>query len=566
MSRPGVAGSGLGRWLIPGPLILLLILASIFASVVPESAETIGALGMVVGFMAAGTLTIRRSRTLERRERIAWVFFGSALLVAALGVLVVGGLTEMGVVLPAFGVTDTFFIAGYVLLIISLYRLARSDGDGRSWVPTILDALVGAIALFALVWSGFFRDLFSTLEGAPSWELAIASAYPILDMVALIGLIILAIRRSHFRMDVRIIFLAVGFGAQVVADFNYLSSGVGRTFAEAEPMFVLFLVTAACYVVTAALVDKPPNKREFPEDEAPLWAFVWPYLLAAALLATHVGRYRSLNPGDAELLMLDAMVAIGVIVFLRQVLMLHGNRVRVDKQRTELVASVSHELRTPLTAMVGYLALLDDHGDEFPEEARREMIAEATGQSKHMARLVSDLVMLARGDHRHLPLEIDEVTLSSIMTAALRGVDPDDTRIEEELVKDASVRVDADRLQQALANMLSNAVRYGGDRALLTARIEGEDLTIEVHDNGAGVPTRYETAIWQRFERGAHRLNAITPGLGIGLAIVSAVAESHGGKATYRTSERLGGACFSLVIPGCLVRRSEWSRKVEVSS
>ena len=174
--------------------------------------------------------------------------------------------------------------------------------------------------------------------------------------------------------------------------------------------------------------------------------------------------------------------------------------------------------------------------------------------------------MLARGDHRHLPLEIDEVTLSSIMTAALRGVDPDDTRIEEELVKDASVRVDADRLQQALANMLSNAVRYGGDRALLTARIEGEDLTIEVHDNGAGVPTRYETAIWQRFERGAHRLNAITPGLGIGLAIVSAVAESHGGKATYRTSERLGGACFSLVIPGCLVRRSEWSRKVEVSS
>ena len=566
MSRPGVAGSGLGRWLIPGPLILLLILAAIFASVVPESAETIGALGMVVGFMAAGTLTIRRSRTLERRERIAWVFFGSALLVAALGVLVVGGLTEMGVVLPAFGVTDTFFIAGYVLLIISLYRLARSDGDGRSWVPTILDALVGAIALFALVWSGFFRDLFSTLEGAPSWELAIASAYPILDMVALIGLIILAIRRSHFRMDVRIIFLAVGFGAQVVADFSYMSSGVGRTFAEAEPMFVLFLVTAVCYVVTAALVDKPPNKREFPEDEAPLWAFVWPYLLAAALLATHVGRYRSLNPGDAELLMLDAMVAIGVIVFLRQVVMLHRNRVRVDKQRTELVASVSHELRTPLTAMVGYLALLDDHGDEFPEDARREMIAEATGQSKHMARLVSDLVMLARGDHRHLPLEIDEVTLSSIMTAALRGVDPDDTRIEEELVKDASVRVDADRLQQALANMLSNAVRYGGDRALLTARIEGEDLTIEVHDNGAGVPTRYETAIWQRFERGAHRLNAITPGLGIGLAIVSAVAESHGGKATYRTSERLGGACFSLVIPGCLVRRSEWSRKVEVSS
>jgi signal transduction histidine kinase len=367
-------------------------------------------------------------------------------------------------------------------------------------------------------------------------------------------------------MDIRILFLAVGFGAQVVADFSYLSSGVGKTFAEAEPKFVLFLVTAACYLVTAALIDRPPNKREFPEDEAPLWAFVWPYLLAAALLATHVGRYRSLNPGETELLMLDAMVIIGIVVFLRQVLMIHRNRVRVEKQRTELVASVSHELRTPLTAMVGYLALLDDHGDEFPEDARREMISEATGQSKHMARLVSDLVMLARGDHRHLPLELDEASLSSIITAALRGVDPESTKIEEELVRDANVRVDADRLQQALANMLSNAVRYGGDRALLSARLEGEDLIIEVHDNGDGVPTRYETAIWQRFERGAHRLNAMTPGLGIGLAIVSAVAVSHGGKASYRTSERLGGACFSLVIPGCLVRRSEGSRKIEVSS
>lgn len=566
MNRPSVTGSGLRRWRTPGPLILLLLIAAFFVSAVPESGETIGSLGMVIGFIAAGSLTIRRSRALDPRERAAWAFFGSALLVAALGVLVVGGLTEMGVVLPAFGVTDTFFIAGYVMLIISLYRLARSDGDGRSWLPTILDALVGAIALFALVWSGFFHELFATLEGAPSWELAIASSYPILDMAALIGLIILAIRRSHFRMDVRIIFLAVGFGAQVVADFSYLSSGVGKTFAEAEPKFVLFLVTAACYLVTAALIDRPPLKREFPEDEAPLWAFVWPYLLAAALLATHVGRYRSLNPGEAELLMLDAMVIIGIVVFLRQVLMIHRNRVRVEKQRTELVASVSHELRTPLTAMVGYLALLDDHGDEFPEDARREMISEATGQSKHMARLVSDLVMLARGDHRHLPLEIDEVSLSSIMTAALRGVDPESTKIEEELIRDANVRVDADRLQQALANMLSNAVRYGGDRALVSARVEGEDLIIEVHDNGDGVPTRYEAAIWQRFERGAHRLNAMTPGLGIGLAIVSAVAVSHGGKASYRTSERLGGACFSLVIPGCLVRRSEASRMVEVSS
>jgi two-component system sensor histidine kinase RstB len=83
--------------------------------------------------------------------------------------------------------------------------------------------------------------------------------------------------------------------------------------------------------------------------------------------------------------------------------------------------------------------------------------------------------------------------------------------------------------------------------------VSGPDLVLEVHDNGKGVPTRHETAIWERFERGAHRLNAVTPGMGIGLAIVQAVAETHGGRAEYQRSKLLGGACFSLIIPGCVV-------------
>jgi signal transduction histidine kinase len=252
-------------------------------------------------------------------------------------------------------------------------------------------------------------------------------------------------------------------------------------------------------------------------------------------------------------LLLDALIIIGGIVFLRQMLMIHRNRTRVENQRSELVASVSHELRTPLTAMVGYLSLLHESGDDFPEDARKEMVAEASSQARHMARLVSDLVMLARGNHRNVPLELTERTVSSIVTGGLRGVDPGNGRIEENFEGDALIRVDADRLRQALANMVSNAVRYGGDRTLLTGRISGEDLVIEVHDNGKGVPTRYETAIWERFERGAHRLNAVTPGMGIGLAIVQAIAEAHGGRAEYHRSEKLGGACFSLTIPGCLV-------------
>jgi two-component system sensor histidine kinase AdeS len=172
-----------------------------------------------------------------------------------------------------------------------------------------------------------------------------------------------------------------------------------------------------------------------------------------------------------------------------------------------------------------------------------------------MARLVTDLVMLARDNHRNVPLVLTERTVSSIVVGALRGVETGNAQIEDDFVGDAYVRVDADRVRQALTNLLSNAVRYGGGHVLVTGQLVDHDLLLEVHDNGRGVPTRFETAIWERFERGAHRLNAVTPGMGIGLAIVQAIAEAHGGRAEYRKSEKLGGACFSLLIPDCVVRK-----------
>ena len=173
-------------------------------------------------------------------------------------------------------------------------------------------------------------------------------------------------------------------GIQVLADFSYLSRGVGRCFEEAQPNFVLLLLAAACLVTTAAIVGQTPRKREVPENTTPISALVWPYLLAGSLLAVHLARYRSLNPTSDETLLLDAVILIGVIIFFRQVLAIRRHRIRVEQQRSELVASVSHELRTPLTAMVGYLSLLDEEVDGFTEEERREMVSDVAGQARYM--------------------------------------------------------------------------------------------------------------------------------------------------------------------------------------
>ncbi|MDH3464093.1 MAG: ATP-binding protein, partial [Acidimicrobiia bacterium] len=160
--------------------------------------------------------------------------------------------------------------------------------------------------------------------------------------------------------------------------------------------------------------------------------------------------------------------------------------------------------------------------------------------------------------------EIMEVPVTDVVTSSLRNTDSESTRVDVEIEAEVRIRVDPVRIQQALTNLLTNAVRYGGGQALLTARVTGADVVFEMHDNGTGVPTRYEAVIWHRFERGANRLNSTNPGLGIGLAIVEAIAQSHGGSASYRRSERLGGACFSIVLPGCVVPSDHSSPKVDV--
>jgi signal transduction histidine kinase len=545
---------GDSRWNVPGAVIAFLLAGVVFSFIVPASAEYMGFFGLVVGLGTACVLFVTRSARLTPRERGVWRIAAVTMSLFVSGVLAFAIASLTGARIPAFGPLDTFFLAGYLSLLVVFYKMTRLDSGGREWALTIADALVGAVALAALVWSYWFDRLTALWSRAPTGEVVIATLYPILDVMVVVGLLILVLRRSHYHLDLRLLFFASGAAFQVFGDFIYMSKSVGQTFTTAEPLWPVNLLAATCLVATAAIVDRVPRKRDFAEAPTPVWALMWPYLFVASLLWVHLENYRALDPGISEVVLLDAVILIGVIIFLRQVYVIYRDRHHVDRKRAELVASVSHELRTPLTAMVGFMTLLDEHPEEFPIDARQEMISEATAQARHMSRLVSDLLMLARGDTSYLALEIENVKAMSIVTSVLRSVEPGDTRIEEDLDAEALVHVDPDRMKQALGNLVDNAIRYGDGHCLLVARVKGDDLILEVHDNGPGVPERFQTVVWEQFERGSHRLDAVTPGLGIGLSIVEAVVQSHGGRAEYRKSERLGGACFSLIVRDCVVR------------
>jgi signal transduction histidine kinase len=542
---------------VPGAVIAVFLVTAVVAWSMPDVAPEIGPLALVFGLFIVASLIIKRSAVLPERERAAWRFVAGGLVLLAVGVVVVGVLVLAGFDLPTFGPVDTFFLSAYCLMIVALYKLARLDSGGREWVLTLLDGAVAGIALSALVWNAFFEELVQAVSGAPWWEAAIAIFYPVVDIAVVVALMMLVVRRSHYHFDRRLVFFALGGSVQVLADFVYLNQSVGRQFTGGEPAWGLLLIAGALMTVTAATVDQVPAKREFPEGPTPVWALMWPYLMAALLLAVHFQNYRKLGPVPSEIVLLDAVIVIGVVLFLRQVYVIYRDRRRVDTKRAELVASVSHELRTPLTGMVGFLSLLDEHPEEFPAEMRREMIAEASGQARHMSRLVADLLLLAREETARIELVRQEVNALPIVLSVLKTANPGSVSLEDELELDVRVNVDPDRLRQALSNLISNAIRYGGDRCLVVGRTDGNGIVLEVHDSGSGVPTRYEDRIWDHFERGEHRLDSTTPGLGIGLSVVQAVAQAHGGGAEYRKSERLGGACFRVSLPGVVAVGTE---------
>jgi signal transduction histidine kinase len=212
-----------------------------------------------------------------------------------------------------------------------------------------------------------------------------------------------------------------------------------------------------------------------------------------------------------------------------------------------LVASVSHELRTPLTAMVGFLEVLGDPAMELSAEERTEMTGIVRQQALYMSRIVADLLLLAKETQ---VLKEADVAIGQLVANSAQTLSREDRRLESNVEKDLVAYIDRDRVQQALDNLIVNAFRYGEGTVRVIAKSQGEDLVIEVHDNGSGVPRKFELAIWEQFERGANKLNANVPGSGIGLSVVDLVVRRHGGSAIYERSHVLGGACFRMTFPG----------------
>jgi len=207
------------------------------------------------------------------------------------------------------------------------------------------------------------------------------------------------------------------------------------------------------------------------------------------------------------------------------------------------VDDAGHELRTPITIVRGHLELLDDDPDE-----RRRTVDLVTDELDRMSRIVDDLLLLAKLERpdflRVEPLDVEPFTHE--LFAKAQAFDQRDWRLAG--YGDGRVVADGQRITQAVMNLARNAVEHAGHDAAITIgsqRRDGE-VSFWVRDTGPGVAPDDQSAIFERFARRGDRRRS--DGAGLGLAIVRAVAEAHGGRVDL-DSRPGAGACFTVTIP-----------------
>lgn len=224
-------------------------------------------------------------------------------------------------------------------------------------------------------------------------------------------------------------------------------------------------------------------------------------------------------------------------------------RAASEEKLRRFVADASHELRTPLAAVRAYAELFKRGADKRPEDLERAM----TGISRESARmtlLVEDLLLLARLDEGR-PLERERVELTEIVREAVetaRTVDPD--RVIELDTEQAVVLGDGHRLRQMVDNLLSNTRAHTPADASVSvsvATLNGNAL-LSVQDSGPGMTGEEQERVFERFYRADPSRSRARGGVGLGLAIVSAVAEAHGGEVAVR-SEPGKGSRFEISLP-----------------
>jgi len=226
---------------------------------------------------------------------------------------------------------------------------------------------------------------------------------------------------------------------------------------------------------------------------------------------------------------------------------------QLERTREEFVANVSHELRTPLSLIKGYVETLQDGAKNNPEVATK-FLETIDRNARRLDLLIQDLLTISALEAGRVKLNLQPVLLRPVAEEVVTSFKDRTAARGVKLVNalpDLTARADADRVQQVLANLVDNAVKYGRDGGTVTigGRVaNGGKVELFVQDDGSGIPADALERVFERFYRVDKARSREQGGTGLGLAIVKHIVQSHGG-AVWAKSEVGHGTTFFFTLP-----------------
>lgn len=330
---------------------------------------------------------------------------------------------------------------------------------------------------------------------------------------------------------------------------------VAESTDDATPVMVALRadVVLGQVIQSGAWGDGRMGVPEFHSDGLPLGpafpglavAFTMP---GGGSLAQETGLRRWFYPATLGLL-------LSVTLFVAYLLWRDVHReLRLAGLRSQFVSSVSHELRTPLTAIRMFAETLS-LGRVENLARQREYLATIVNESQRLTRLLNNVLDFSKIEQGRKTYRLEPTCLAGVVEAAARAMqyplEQHGFRLQVEIEENLPVvEADADAIEQAILNLLSNAMKYSGDAREIDLKLTRRDgdVVIQVTDQGIGIPRDQQDRVFEKFYRAPAVQAEGAPGTGLGLTLVQHIARAHGGEALVE-SEPGKGSTFSVRIP-----------------
>jgi signal transduction histidine kinase len=266
------------------------------------------------------------------------------------------------------------------------------------------------------------------------------------------------------------------------------------------------------------------------------------------IVSRYISRQRWIY--GTTLALLVAGMVLGVVLVVRDI----SRERRLSQLRTDFVANVTHELKTPLTSIRMFAETLQ-LGRASSDAERQESLDVIVGETERLTRLINTVLDFSKIERGQKEYRMGDVDVSEVVRSALKTLkySLEDKRftIEADIEPGVRATADADALEQAILNLVDNAVKYSGQAKWLRIALwrRFHSVFLRVSDKGIGIPETEQRRIFDKFYRSRAANDGDTGGAGLGLTVVQHIVDAHGGR--IEVESKVGeGSSFTIVLPG----------------